>query len=428
MRLVLFALPSLFYLNVIRAADKINWEASVREATNSNSELNAAKSSLQSTQYQIKAARSGYYPSIQATAGYSYDSSNSTRSISTFNNSNNPSKNYTTSINATENLFSGFSDSSKVDKAKYVSSSSEASLSNVKAKISFDLKTAFMGLVYSQKYIALTEDIIKRREANVKLVQLRFESGRENIGSLELSKAYLAQARFDYLQAVDSLDVYQTQLARVLGREDFADLEVDGMVPVVDPPYKDNRKINYKDLVKDIPVYKKAYFDELSAKSSIDISKSAFYPTISLNQSVGRTGHESNSPVDSWSIGASLVFPLFSGGKDYYSTKSSNEDYRASALSRINTEKDSVNKLKDAYTRYVEAVMKLEVDSAFLKAASTREKVGTAQYNNGLISFTDWDIIENDLITRQKTMLQTQRDRVIAEAAWEQVQGKGVIP
>jgi hypothetical protein len=49
-------------------------------------------------------------------------------------------------------------------------------------------------------------------------------------------------------------------------------------------------------------------------------------------------------------------------------------------------------------------------------------------YNNGLITFTDWDIIENDLILRQKSLLQTERDRVVAEAAWEQVQGLGVIP
>jgi hypothetical protein len=44
------------------------------------------------------------------------------------------------------------------------------------------------------------------------------------------------------------------------------------------------------------------------------------------------------------------------------------------------------------------------------------------------MSFEDWDRIENDLIQRQKTVLQSQRDRVTAEAAWEQAQGKGVIP
>jgi outer membrane protein TolC len=397
------------------AAEKVSWEASVAEATNANAELQAAKSSLQSSQYQVNVARSGFLPSVTANAGYNYDSTGQP-------------KNYSANITATENLFSGFSDSAKMDRARLNVSSSEANLTSIKAKISFDLKSAYMGLLYAQKYIALTEDIIKRREANVRLVQLRFESGRENIGSLNLSKAYLAQAKFDHLQALNSLDVSQADLARVLGRDDYSTLEVSGEVPMTKPPYESNRQISYKDIIPELPDYKKAYFGEQSAKANIDLTKSSFFPSLNLTQTAGKTGREHNESNDTWSIGASLTFPLFSGGKDYYTYKGAAEDYRASALARKGIEESSVTKLKDIYTKYIEAVSKLEVDNAFSLAASSRERIGTAQYNNGLITFTDWDTIENDLIIRQKTLLQSQRDRVIAEAAWEQVQGKGVIP
>ena len=121
-------------------------------------------------------------------------------------------------------------------------------------------------------------------------------------------------------------------------------------------------------------------------------------------------------------------FPFFNGGNDYYTLKSVTEDYRASVKSTKNIEDTSVTNLKQAYTSYVEAAMKLEVDQAFLLAANSRERIAKAQYNNGLISFIDWDTIENDLILRQKTLLQSERERVIAEASWEQAQGRGVIP
>lgn len=417
MRLTFWALPALFAIGTLRVygAEVITWQTGVQEATNANSELKAATSSLQSSSYKIKVARSGYLPQINATASYNYDSTDSP-------------KYYTATLNATENLFSGFADASKVDQAGFVKSGAEANLESIKAKISFDLKTTFMGLIYSQKYIKLTDDITKRREANVKLVQLRFESGRENIGSLNLSKAYLAQAKYDNLVASHSLEIFQSQLARVLGREDFNSLEVVGSVPVQAPLFESNQKIDYKNLVKDIPDYKKAFYNEQVAKSSIDLSNSAFYPSLNLTQSVGKTGRESYSPNSTWVVGAAVNFPLFAGGKDYYTYKSATEDYRASAMTRKNTEETSVTNLKQAYTSYIEAVMKLEVDQAFLLAASSRERIAKAQYNNGLISFIDWDTIENDLIVRQKTLLQTERERVIAEAAWEQAQGKGVIP
>lgn len=400
--------------NYSYAYEKISWNDVVKEAQSSNNELIAAKSSLQSTIYQEKGARSGFFPQLSANAGYSYDTADSL-------------KTYTTSVNATENIFSGFSDVSKMNRAKLTKSSSESSLESIKAKISYNLKITFMGLVYSQKFIILTEDIIKRREANLRLVQLRFESGRENIGSLNLSKAYLAQAKYDHLQAVNSLDVYQAQLANVLGREDYNSLEVTGEIPLNPPTYLSNRDINYKDLIKEIPDYKKSFIDEQLAKNTIDLSKSSFYPSLNLTQSLSRIEKESRLANNTWAIGASLSFPLFSGGKDYYSYKSVSEDYRASIMNRKNIEVSSVGKLKDAYTKYVEAVMKIEVDEAFIMAANSRERIAKVQYNNGLITFTDWDIIENDLINRQKNLLQSQRDRVSAEALWEQVQGKGVF-
>ena len=85
-------------------------------------------------------------------------------------------------------------------------------------------------------------------------------------------------------------------------------------------------------------------------------------------------------------------------------------------------------KLKQAHAAFIEAHQKMEVDRAFSEATLAREKIARAKYNNGLLTFDNWDIIENDLINRQKASLQSQRDRVIAEAAWEQAQGKGVIP
>lgn len=397
-------------------AETLSWQRSVQLAAEANPELKAAQSSLQSARYQLSGSRSGFLPVVAAKADYTLDSSQ------------NADKSYSASLTATENLFNGFSDSARIDRARSNRSISEANLEAVKAKISYDLKNAYSGLLFSQQYLALTEDIIKRREANLKLVQLRFESGRENIGSLNLSKAYLAQARFDHLQAKNSLDVYQADLARVLGLEDSKELFVSGVVPVSTPPAEDNRQIDYKLFVRELPEYRKALAQQETARADMTLARSDFFPSLDLSQTAGRTGRIGGTTSNSWSIGASLSFPLFNGGKDYYATKSSTEEFRASVHNAKNVEDTSITKLKEAFTRYVEAVMKLEVDEAFVTAAASRERIAKAQYNNGLISFTDWDSIENDLITRQKTLLQTQKERVTAEAAWEQAQGKGVLP
>ena len=399
----------------LNGSEVISWQSSLNEASLGNTELQAAKNSFQSSVYQMKGARSGFYPKVSASAGYGYDSAI------------NP-KYYSATITATENLFSGFSDSSKLQQAKFAQSASEVNLEIVKSKVSFDLKNAFMGLIYSQKFIKLAEDIEKRREANLKLVQLRFESGRENIGALELSKAYLAQSKYDLFTALNSLEIYQAQLAKVLGRDNFDSIEVEGFVPVLEPFFDYRKKIDYKNIAQTLPDYKKAYFNEKSALAAIDLSNSAFYPSFDLTQSAARIKRESTLTNNNWAIEAAITFPLYNGGKDFYASKTASEEYRASVLLRKSSVEIGVTKLKQAYSSYLEAVMKLQVDKAFVLAQKTRERIAKTQYNNGLITFTDWDIIENDLILRQKSLLQTERDRVVAEAAWEQVQGLGVIP
>jgi hypothetical protein len=47
---------------------------------------------------------------------------------------------------------------------------------------------------------------------------------------------------------------------------------------------------------------------------------------------------------------------------------------------------------------FVEAVEKTKVDNSFWEAASTRARIARQKYNNGLLTFEDWDVIENDLI------------------------------
>jgi outer membrane protein TolC len=396
----------------------LDWSQGLQEVSQNNAEILSAKNSLQSSLYLQQSAKSGYLPKISANAGTNYTNSSATAvTVATV-------KTNSVAVTATENLFAGFSDSAKIDQALYAKEGAEANLQSVIAKVSFDYKSSFMNLLFAQKYILLTNDIINRRQANLKLVQLRFESGRENIGSLHLSKAYLAQAKYDHLVASNALGIAQSQLAKVLGRENREGIDIVGVVPVTIP---EESKLNFNDLTFSTPEYKKALSEERISLTTIESSKSNFYPALNLSQNISRSSRDSGPWGNYWGIGAELSFPLFSGGKDYYSYKSSTELYRSSVMNKKNIQDSGIVKLKDAYAKFNEAIAKLEVDQAFVEAGNSRERIAKEKYNNGLLTFDEWDIIENDLIGRQKSLVQSERDRVVAEASWEQVQGKGVL-
>jgi outer membrane protein TolC len=390
------------------------WEASVEEAAAGNPELRAARANVTAAGHTASAAHSGNLPQLSAGAGYS-DSSGSATSAGT---------NYSTSLSLSQNLFSGFQDSARIEQGEANLTQAEASLVSAKAKLSQELKSAFAGLQFAQDNVTLTGKIVQRLEENLRLVELRFEGGRENKGSFLLTRATLAQARYENLQAQQALASAQAQFARVLGRAEPEGLQVIGSVPVTAP----GTTPDFRQLVQQTPDLLQARAQERSALADVTLARAGFYPSVDLSGSVGREGEDWTPDRDRRTVGLNLSIPLFSGGRDYYTTKSAAATLEAVSSNKDNVERQLLVRLKQAHASYVESVEKLKVDQAFLEAAITRSEIARSRYNNGLMSFEDWDRIENDLIQRQKTVLQSQRDRVTAEAAWEQAQGKGVIP
>lgn len=178
----------------------------------------------------------------------------------------------------------------------------------------------------------------------------------------------------------------------------------------------------------DTPEHRQSIAREEFSQEAITLSRSSFFPSLNLVGGVAKADTEwFPNKTETWNVGLNLSIPIFSGGHDYYSLQSSSATYRSSILDRIQVDQTQWLKIQQAYHTLVESHEKLKVDENFLKAAVVRAEIARKKYNNGLTTFEDWDLIENDLINRQKNVLQSKRDRVIAEAAFEQVCGKAVF-
>lgn len=405
---------SILTLRPALALEVLSWKACIDLASSNNGDLRAARASLRSTEYQEGVARSGLLPQI-----------NGASSVVRAGGGGAVSSSYAASLSATETLATGLADFGRISQAQANTKVAEASLSAAKARASFDLKSSYEAMRFAGESIRLTGEIRHRRESNLRLVELRFESGRENKGSVLLSKAYLEQARFDELQARQSLELAKAQLDRVLGLDDGREYVVREPIPVREPG---EAAPDFRALAVVTPDHVQASGREESADAAITVARSGFFPTLSLTGLGSRTGSEFFADTDRWSLSLNLTIPFFSGGRDFYATKSAVAGWQSLEATRQNVDRDLLARLRQAYNAFVQAVVRLKVDASFREAAMTRAEIARNKYNNGLLTFEDWDIIENDLISREKAYLATSRDRVVAEAAWEQAQGKGVIP
>lgn len=414
-------------------AAPLTFQGATALALQHNAALRNARASVAAAEQRRRAAYSGFFPQISGDISY-VDRAGSVPPtvVST--------SDYSTSVTVTQNLFAGFEDQARVQQGAANVDIAQSALTAAKAQLSSDLKTAFAGLSYAQDSVALTEDILHRLEENLRLVELRFEGGRENKGSLLLSQASVAQGRFDRLQAQQALTSAQARLAAVVGEatptgggaavsEGSPDrtvpaLRAVGAVPLSSPlPAPD-----YAALVRAAPDTRDAIARERSAAADVRLARAGFYPTVSVSGTVGRDGSTWFPNNDSNFVSANVSIPLYSGGRDYYGERGALAALDAVKANRESVEGGLLVRLKQTHAAYVESVEQLKVAAQFVTAAETRATIARARYQNGLVSFEDWDRIENDLILRRKALLTSQRNRVEAEAAWELAQGVGVIP
>lgn len=415
----LIILTLIFSPNIF-ADQKLTFEETIGLAVKSNLEVQASYEALKAVEYEKKSTRSAFFPKISANLAYENIENNP--KIGTTSNSSG----YSASLNLAANLFNGFQDYSNLTIADAKILTSQANLQETKSQISYDLKNAVANYFYARDSLKLSMDIKKRREDNLRMVELRFENGRENKGSVLLSKAYLDQAKLDYLKAENAIDTSMTFLRRVLNLSEEENVEITNLPPI--PEYTQAAP-DYNSLIKATPAAKKYQATLATASATVNSNRANFLPDLNLNASLGKTGNDF-FPDDNkrFTTGASLSWALFDGGSDFYSTYSSTLLVKAAEKRLENQQLELRRVLKNSYTALIESTETVKVSSSFLEAAKVRSDIARSKYNNGLSNFDDWDIIENDLINRQKEYTLQIRNRLIAEAAWEQAQGIGVIP
>ncbi|HRO66392.1 MAG TPA: TolC family protein [Pseudobdellovibrionaceae bacterium] len=398
-------------------AAPLSWDQCVQLLKKNNEELIAMKANVEASEFREGSATAAFLPQISGSLSYGKTDTQAPTP--------GESEGYGAGVSLSQNLFAGFSDMAKRKQAKAATVVTRRDLELLEARLSKDLKVAYENYLFAERSIQLRESIVNRRQENVRLVDLRFQGGRENKGSVLLSKAILSEAKLDVTQARLMLRTARADLAKILGIDDHESVEVTGDIPVNDPPAAET---HLRSLSFSTPAVKKAEAQEEIAQAALTASRSGFFPSLTLNAGINRSDTDFFPEANkNWTVGATLSIPLFNGGRDYYETRAQGRALLSAIKQRVKSQRDSLVILEATLSDYIQAVERVRVNKEFVDAVTVRAEIGRMRYNNGLMTFDDWYNIENELIDRQKKYLESRRDRVHRESSWEEAQGKGVF-
>ncbi|HPL83077.1 MAG TPA: TolC family protein, partial [Candidatus Omnitrophota bacterium] len=80
--------------------------------------------------------------------------------------------------------------------------------------------------------------------------------------------------------------------------------------------------------------------------------------------------------------------------------------------------------LEEKWALFKDALTNVGVQYKTLIATEERSKIAQAEYSLGLITFDNWTIIENNLVTQKNAYLDARADALTAEAGWIQAKGE----
>lgn len=280
-----------------------------------------------------------------------------------------------------------------------------------------------------------------KRQIALEQQMVEIARSRERLGAISVMEVKTQEISLSNLTAglpplEKQWNAYQHQLAVYLGRSPaegvpqsvvFESLKLPTDLPVLVPSRLVHRR----------PDILASAASLHQATAELGVATAAVYPNLSLSASYGAVGprsadlFSSKGPV--WSLGGTLLQPLFNGGALEASKNAAEARVRQAAFQYQNT-------VLSAFQNVADGLRALESDAGLMQdqtqayqALQTQWQAGQGQYRVGGISYLNLLQAEERVSVAQSALIQTQTNRLCDTAAlylamgggwWDQDQSK----
>jgi outer membrane protein TolC len=393
----------------------INWDIIIKQAQEQNPSILEAKLEFENADFAYKRAIGQLFPEIGLSASLSHSGADSGIY----------SKNFSYGFSANLNLFDGFNRHSVIKQRSAELESAKAKYKRTVSDIAFNLANAYINLMWAYETVSLLERIKDRRSENREMIQLKYNFGTVDLGSLKRVGADVEIAQLDLRKAQRYIETASAALLVVLGLE-LSDtiLTTQERLPMTG---RNIRKPEFSKLIVNIPEYIIARYSVEIYEAQLKKANSVWYPSLNASAGLSRSNNQFQPSSDnmSWNAALSLSYALFKGGADYYDAKSADNNFKIAQSNFKSIKNGLFSKAVSNFNDLLDAYESISVRSSYLAAAQTQAEISERKYVNGLSSYQDWYSIENDYISSQRQLLEVRRTAAAAEAQWRNFIGNG---
>ena len=175
------------------------------------SELGSLRKGEALRQEDVKTARAGYKPSLEAFAGYDIHSSMFSNDLTDQFNG------WLAGVQLNWNIFDGFQTRGKVKQAQALYERAGLELDDARRRIELDVRTAFSNFIEAREVLGSTTKVVEQAEEAVRLAQARNDAGTGTQLDVLSAQTALTDARTTQVQSLRDYEVARARLERAVG-------------------------------------------------------------------------------------------------------------------------------------------------------------------------------------------------------------------
>jgi outer membrane protein len=393
------------------AQEPMTLQDCVSLARENSRKLLQQRTSIEQSRLGVTSAYSSYYPGINFSSSYRINESSVRQQIGS----------YSGSIGLSNSLYQGGSIRAGVKIAKAKVAIAEEDYRQVEDEVILSVKEAFFNILLKQEQIALTEDVLKRRNEDLVLIRLKYDAGRESSPAVKEAEASLLQAEYNKKQAQEELNLARIELNLLLGRPRRTEISLTHEDQSVEFPALDSLIAEANHLRPDIRA-EKVNTDVLEAQ--VTQAKSDYYPRISVSSSYGWQGRGLSVQEGDWSVGFSLSLPIFEGFSTKVKVQEANLALSQQDIRLRELEQEIEQEIEQAYSNWELAGRTIEVNDKTLQAKREMYQLTKLQYEQGLTSYFILQQKESDLSSAESRQINALYNLRVSTARLEKVWGR----
>ncbi len=351
-----------------------------------------------STKEQTKAAealknaqRARFFPSLSA--NYEYVRHDEERRIIGFGITR-PEEEYAFSAKLKQPIFTGFSLTNRYKIAEIGLDVAKVNEKLTRQDIILEAKIRYYLLLKAQKLLAIAKDTVKQISAQKEVARNFYQVGMTPLNDLLQSQVELANANQEMIVARNNLENAESDFNLLLRRSLNTPVQIRDILTYT--PVKKNLDECISDAEQNRPELIIAKLEVERAQKEIELSRTEYYPTISLEGTYFRQGvewyvdgGEGIIAPDGWDISAVASWTFWEWGKSSYGVKE-----KLSRLSQAKLQqKDIIDNIhlevKKAYLRALEAERAILTVEKAIEQAKENFRINEERYKEQVATATD---------------------------------------